>query len=85
MNYISFFFIYFIIIKNVFNKSSSLEISFKKETFNINNDFIANDIIRHATKIEKPKSEYKVMPMMTNSSSGGVGFNDIFKRRYIKK
>jgi len=52
---------------------------------NINNDFIANDIIRHATKIEKPKSEYKVMPMMTSSNSGGVGFNDIFKRRYIKK
>ena len=43
MNYISFFFIYFIIIKNVFDKSSSLEISFKKETFNINNDFILSN------------------------------------------
>lgn len=58
----------------------------EKRKIEINNDFIARDIIRHATKIDKPKTEYKVMPMMTNSNnSAGVGFNDIFKRRFIKR
>jgi len=55
-----------------------------KRKIEINNEFIANDIIRHATKIDKPKEEYKVIPMMNNNSSG-VGFNDIFKRRFIKR
>jgi len=56
-----------------------------KRKFEINNAFIANDVIRHATKIEKPVAEYKVIPMMKNENSSGIGFNDIFKRRYIKK
>jgi superfamily I DNA/RNA helicase len=55
-----------------------------KRKVEINNAFIANDIIRHATKIEKPKTEYKVMPMMKEGNTSGIGFNDIFKRRYIK-
>lgn len=59
----------------------------KKESrkININNDFIANDIIRHATKIDKPKVEYKAIPMMTEVATSGVGFNDIYKRRFVKK
>lgn len=57
----------------------------EKRKIEINNAFIANDIIRHATKIEKPKTEYKVMPMMKEGNTSGIGFNDIFKRRYIKR
>ena len=57
----------------------------EKRKIEINNEFIANDIIRHATKIEKPKTEYKVMPMMKEGNTSGIGFNDIFKRRYIKR
>ena len=59
----------------------------KKESRNIElkNIFNANDIIRHATKIDEPKTEYKVMPMMTNKKQEVMGFNDIFKRRFIKK
>ena len=57
----------------------------EKRKIEINNAFIANDIIRHATKIEKPKTEYKVMPMMKDGNTSGIGFNDIFKRRYIKR
>jgi DNA helicase-2/ATP-dependent DNA helicase PcrA len=59
----------------------------KKESrkIDVNNIFIANDIIRHATKIDEPKTEYKVMPMMTNKKQEVMGFNDIFKRRFIKK
>ena len=57
----------------------------ERRKVDINNVFIANDIIRHATKIEKPKTEYKVMPMTTENKNVGVGFNDIFKRRFIKR
>ena len=59
----------------------------KKENrkIDVNNIFIANDIIRHATKIDKPKTEYKVMPMTVNKKQEVIGFNDIFKRRFIKK
>ena len=57
----------------------------ERKKIDINNVFIANDIIRHATKIEKPKTEYKVMPMTTENKNVGVGFNDIFKRRFIKR
>lgn len=57
----------------------------EKRKIEINNAFIANDIIRHATKIEKPKTEYKVMPMIKEGNTSGIGFNDIFKRRYVKK
>lgn len=58
----------------------------EKKKIDVSNPFIASDIIRHATKIEKPKTEYKVMPLTTEGvRSGGIGFNDIFKRRYIKK
>lgn len=57
----------------------------EKRKIEIDNPFIANDIIRHATKIDKPKVEYKVMPMMTENATSGVGFNDIFKRRFVKK
>lgn len=57
----------------------------EKRKIEINNAFIANDIIRHATKIEKPKTEYKVMPIMKEGNTSGIGFNDIFKRRYVKK
>ena len=57
----------------------------ERRKVDINNVFIANDIIRHATKIEKPKAEYKVMPMTTENKNVGVGFNDIFKRRFIKR
>lgn len=59
----------------------------KKENrkIDINNEFIANDIIRHSTKIEKQKVEYKIMPMFKGNDTSNVGFNDIFKRRFIKK
>ena len=59
----------------------------KKENRNIeiNNQFIANDIIKHATKIEKPKTEYKVIPITNDNNFSGIGFNDIFKRRLIRK
>lgn len=57
----------------------------EKRKIEIDNPFIANDIIRHATKIDKPKVEYKVIPMMTENATSGVGFNDIFKRRFVKK
>ena len=57
----------------------------EKRKFEVNNVFIANDIIRHATKIEKPKTEYKIIPMEKEENKSGIGFNDIFKRRYIKK
>ena len=57
----------------------------EKRKIEIDNPFIANDIIRHATKIEKPKTEYKAMPMVKEVNSSGIGFNDIFKRRYIKR
>lgn len=57
----------------------------EKRKFEVNNVFIANDIIRHATKIEKPKTEYKIIPMEKEENESGIGFNDIFKRRYIKK
>lgn len=57
----------------------------EKRKIEINNTFIANDIIRHATKIEKPKTEYKIIPMEKEKNESGIGFNDIFKRRYIKK
>ena len=56
-----------------------------KRKFEINNTFIANDIIRHATVIDKPKTEYKAIPMMKENISSGIGFNDIFKKRFIKK
>jgi superfamily I DNA/RNA helicase len=56
-----------------------------KRKVEINNAFIANDIIRHATKIEKPETEYKPMPMMKEVNTSGIGFNDIFKRRFIKR
>jgi superfamily I DNA/RNA helicase len=57
----------------------------EKRKIEINNEFIANDIIRHATKIEKPSVEYKVIPMEKVGNTSGIGFNDIFKRRYVKK
>lgn len=56
-----------------------------REKIDVNNIFIANDIIRHATKIEKPKTEYKVMPMTNERVTSGVGFDDIFKRRITKR
>lgn len=56
-----------------------------REKIDINNVFIADDIIRHATKIEKPKTEYKVMPMTNEKVTSGVGFGDIFKRRITKR
>jgi DNA helicase-2/ATP-dependent DNA helicase PcrA len=57
----------------------------EKRKIDINNEFIANDIIRHSTKIEKQKVEYKIMPMFKGNGTSSVGFNDIFKRRFIKK
>ena len=56
-----------------------------REKIDVNNIFIANDIIRHATKIEKPNTEYKVMPMTNEKVTSGVGFGDIFKRRITKR
>ena len=55
----------------------------EKRQFKINNEFIANEIIRHATKIEQPKQEYKIMPMEKNNAP--IGFNDLFKKRFIKR
>lgn len=55
----------------------------EKRQFKINNEFIANEVIRHATKIEKPKQEYKIMPMEKNNAP--IGFNDLFKKRFIKR
>lgn len=55
----------------------------EKRQFKINNEFIANEVIRHATKIEKPKQEYKIMPMEKNNTP--IGFNDLFKKRFIKR
>lgn len=57
----------------------------ERKKIDLTNPFIAGDIIRHATKIEKPKTEYKVMPLMKEAKPTGISFNDIFKRRYIKK
>lgn len=57
----------------------------ERKKIDLSNPFIAGDIIRHATKIEKPKTEYKVMPLMKEAKPAGISFNDIFKRRYIKK
>lgn len=54
-----------------------------KRQFKINNEFIANEIIRHATKIEQPKQEYKIMPMEKNNAP--IGFNDLFKKRFIRR
>ena len=55
----------------------------EKRQFKIDNEFIANEIIRHATKIEQPKQEYKIMPMEKNNAP--IGFNDLFKKRFIKR
>lgn len=55
----------------------------EKRQFKINNEFIANEVIRHATKIEQPKQEYKIMPMEKNNAP--IGFNDLFKKRFIKR
>ena len=57
----------------------------ERKKIDVTNPFIASDIIRHATKIETPKVEYKVVPFTKGAVNSGVGFNDIFKRRYIKK
>ena len=57
----------------------------ERKKIDVTNPFIASDIIRHATKIEAPKVEYKVVPFTKGAVNSGVGFNDIFKRRYIKK
>jgi superfamily I DNA/RNA helicase len=54
-----------------------------KRQFKINNEFVANEIIRHATKIEQPKQEYKIMPMEKNNTP--IGFNDLFKKRFTKR
>jgi DNA helicase-2/ATP-dependent DNA helicase PcrA len=69
-------------------KEAQVNYVLKKERkkIDVTNPFIANDIIRHATKIEKPKAEYKVMPLMKDTSvKSGIAFNDIFKRRFIKR
>ena len=57
----------------------------ERKKIDVTNPFIASDIIRHATKIETPKVEYKVVPFTKGAVNSGVGFNDIFKRRFIKK
>jgi superfamily I DNA/RNA helicase len=57
----------------------------ERKKLDLSNPFIASDIIRHATKIEKPKTEYKVMPLTREKTNSGIGFNDIFKRRFIKR
>ena len=57
----------------------------ERKKIDVSNPFIASDIIRHATKIEKPNTEYKVMPLTKDTVKSGIGFNDIFKRRYIKR
>lgn len=69
-------------------KEAQVNYVLKKERkkIDVTNPFIANDIIRHATKIEKPKAEYKVMPLMKDSTvKSGIAFNDIFKRRFTKR
>lgn len=75
-------------VKALKAKEAQVNYVLKKERkkIDVTNPFIANDIIRHATKIEKPKAEYKVMPLMKDTSvKSGIAFNDIFKRRFIKK
>ena len=75
-------------VKALKAKEAQINYVLKKERkkIDVTNPFIANDIIRHATKIEKPKAEYKVMPLMKDTSvKSGIAFNDIFKRRFIKK
>lgn len=57
----------------------------ERKKIDIKNEFIANDIIRHSTKIEKPKTEYRIMPLMKDKKDTTVGFNDIFKRRFIRR
>ena len=57
----------------------------ERKKIDVSNPFIASDIIRHATKIEKPNTEYKVIPLTKDTVKSGIGFNDIFKRRYIKR
>lgn len=68
-------------------KEAQVNYVLKKERkkIDVSNPFIASDIIRHATKIEKPNTEYKVMPLTKDAIKSGIGFNDIFKRRYIKR
>ena len=75
-------------VKALKAKEAQVNYVLKKERkkIDVTNPFIANDIIRHATKIEKPKVEYKVMPLMKDSTvKSGIAFNDIFKRRFIKR
>ena len=75
-------------VKALKAKEAQVNYVLKKERkkIDVTNPFIANDIIRHATKIEKPKAEYKVMPLMKDSTvKSGIAFNDIFKRRFIKR
>lgn len=75
-------------VKALKAKEAQVNYVLKKERkkIDVTNPFIANDIIRHATKIEKPKAEYKVMPLMKDSAvKSGIAFNDIFKRRFIKR
>lgn len=74
-------------VKDLRIKESQVNYVLKKENrkFEINNIFVANDVIKHATKIDKPKTEYKVMPMTINEKPKQIGFNDIFKRRFIRK
>ena len=74
-------------IKDLKAKEAQINYVLKKERkkIDVTNPFIASDIIRHATKIEKPKTEYKVMPLMKDNIKSGIGFNDIFKRRFIKR
>jgi hypothetical protein len=74
-------------IKDLKAKEAQINYVLKKERkkIDVTNPFIASDIIRHATKIEKPKTEYKVMPLMKDNIKSGIGFNDIFKKRFIKR
>jgi superfamily I DNA/RNA helicase len=74
-------------IKDLKAKEAQINYVLKKERkkVDVTNPFIASDIIRHATKIEKPKTEYKVMPLMKDNIKSGIGFNDIFKKRFIKR
>lgn len=74
-------------IKDLKAKEAQINYVLKKERkkVDVTNPFIASDIIRHATKIEKPKTEYKVMPLMKDNIKSGIGFNDIFKRRFTKR
>jgi len=74
-------------VKDLKVKEGQVNYVLKKERkkIDVSNPFIASDIIRHATKIEKPNTEYKVMPLTKDTVKSGIGFNDIFKRRYIKR